>query len=161
MALVDGIFSSIPGPLISQFGVDATYIKKSENETYNPNTGKVSNSSVEIPVKIILQSIRSKEKDGMQDCDVKVILSAVELGEHYPKISDSIKYLQHGRLKTIDIMFIDDYRGDFPIMHLLIGKISKSEAVPAATPPTPVTPRLVTINGLNLTTLDGAYITPI
>lgn len=160
MALIDGIFSSIPGPLISQFGIDATYVKRSQNQTYNPNTGTVSSTSSEIQVKIIIQMLRSQEKEEMQESDVKIILSAVELGEYYPKVSDSIKYAQNGRMKFVDIISIDNYRGDLPIMHSLTGRVSRSEAIQVA-PPVAQAPRLITIDGASITTLDGSYLVPI
>ena len=128
MALVDSIFSSIPGPLINQFGISATYIKVSQSQTYDPNTGTVSSSFAEIPVKIIIQALKLQETEGKQESSVKIILSAAELGEYYPGIADSIRYTQNGRINTLEITSIESYRGDRPVMHTLIGKVSKSSS---------------------------------
>lgn len=124
MALVDGIFSSIPGPLISQFGINATYVKKSENETYNPNTGVVSGGSTEIAVKIIITQLTPEQRDSMQQSMVKILIAASSLGSYYPRITDSIKYLQDGRTRAAEITYIDDYRGDSPIMHIVTARLS-------------------------------------
>lgn len=124
MALIDGIFSSIPGPLISQFGIDATYVKASQNQTYNPNTGKVSGSSVEIAIKIVITELRPEEMGGMQDSMVKILIAGSSLGSYYPRITDSVKYQQDGRTRTAEIVKISDYRGDTPIMHSVVARLS-------------------------------------
>jgi hypothetical protein len=124
MSLVDNIFSSIPGPLIGRFGIDATYIKASQNQTYNPNTGIVSGSSAEIAVKVVITELTPKEKESMQESAIRILISASSLGSYYPRITDSIKYLQDGKTRTAEIMKIDSYRGDSPIMHSVVAKLS-------------------------------------
>jgi hypothetical protein len=134
MALTDGIFSSIPGPLISQFGINATYVKASQNETYNPNTGTVSGSSVEVPVKIVIADLKPEEMNGSmfqqngpnlyQQSTVKILIAASSLGSYYPRVTDSIKYSQDGKTRTAKIVAINSYRGDSPIMHSVIARLS-------------------------------------
>lgn len=124
MALIDGIFSSIPGPLIDQFGINATYIKKSQNETYNPNTGVVSGGSTEIPVKIVITELRPEERDAMQESMIRVLIAGSSLGSYYPRITDSIKYMQDGRARTAEIVSVMNYRGDSPIMHTVMARLS-------------------------------------
>lgn len=124
MALIDSIFSSIPGPLISQFGIDATYVKASQNQTYNPNTGKVSGSSAEIAVKIIITELVPQEMGGMQDSMIKILIAASSLGTYYPRITDSIRYQQDSKTRTAEIVKISDYRGDGPIMHSVVARLS-------------------------------------
>lgn len=134
MALTDGIFSSIPGPLISQFGINATYVKTSQNETYNPNTGTVSGSAVEVPVKIVIADLKPEEMNGSifqqnspnlyQQSTVKILIAASSLGSYYPRVTDSIKYSQDGKTRTAKIVAINSYRGDSPIMHSVIARLS-------------------------------------
>jgi hypothetical protein len=134
MALTDGIFSSIPGPLISQFGIDATYVKASQNETYNPNTGVVSGSTTEVLVKILITELKPEEMNGSffqqnspnlyQQSTVKILIAASSLGGYYPRITDSIKYSQDGIVRTAKIVSINNYRGDSPIMHSVIARLS-------------------------------------
>jgi hypothetical protein len=126
MALTDGIFSSIPGPLISQFGIDATYVKASQNETYNPNTGLVSGSASEIAIKIVITDLKPEEITNFasQQSTVKILIAASSLGSYYPKITDSIKYSQDGKTRTAEIVSISNYRGDSPIMHSVIARLS-------------------------------------
>ena len=134
MALTDGIFSSIPGPLISQFGINATYVKTSQNETYNPNTGTVSGSSVEVPVKIVIADLKPEEMNGSifqqnslnlyQQSTVKILIAASNLGSYYPRVTDSIKYSQDGKTRTAKIIMINSYRGDSPIMHSVVARLS-------------------------------------
>lgn len=125
MALTDSIFSSIPGPLISQFGINATYVKASQNQTYNPNTGTVSGSSTEIPVKIVITELKPEEMQGLyQQTDVKVLISADSLPNYFPQTTDSIKYLQGGVTRTAKIIGMFSYRGDNAIMHSVIARLS-------------------------------------
>lgn len=134
MALTDSIFSSIPGPLISQFGIDAVYVKASQNETYNPNTGVVSGVAVEIPVKIVIADIKPEEMSGLvfqqnspnlyQQSTVKILIAASSLGSYYPRITDSVKYAQDGVTRVAKIVAISSYRGDSPIMHSVVARLS-------------------------------------
>lgn len=134
MALTDGIFSSIPGPLISQFGINATYVKTSQNETYNPNTGTVSGSAVEVPVKIVIADLKPEEMNGSifqqnspnlyQQSTVRILIAASSLGSYYPRVTDSIKYSQDGKTRTAKIVAINSYRGNSPIMHSVIARLS-------------------------------------
>jgi hypothetical protein len=125
MALTDNIFSSIPGPLISQFGISATYIKASQNQTYNPNTGIVSGSSTEIPVKIIITELKPEEMQGFyQQTDVKILISADSLPGYFPQTTDSVKYLQNGTARTAKIIGMFSYRGDSAIMHSVVARLS-------------------------------------
>lgn len=123
MALVDRIFSSIPSPLISQFGIEAVYIKASSNPTYNPTTGTVSGIATEIPIKIVIAELKPEELQGLyQITDTKIIFAAKSLPNYYPQNSDSIRYLQGGVAKTVKVMPMKSYRGDNPIMHIVVGR---------------------------------------
>jgi hypothetical protein len=124
MALVDSIFSSIPGPLISQFGINATYVKASQNQTYNPETGTVMGYSSEIPIKIVISELKPEEMQGLyQQTDVKIIFAADALSGYYPQTTDSIKYLQNGSTRTAKIIGMFSYRGDNPIMHSVVARL--------------------------------------
>lgn len=126
MALVDDIFGSLPGPLITQFGINATYIKLSQNQTYNPETGIVSGYSQEIAIKaFIYNPTRGDLKGGTFDeIGVKILLSAQELGGYYPQKNDSIRYLENGKQRTAIIIGCDSSRGDNPIIHLVVARVS-------------------------------------
>jgi hypothetical protein len=124
MSLVDDIFSSIPGPLITQFGIDATYIKANASPTYNPTTGTVSGAATEIAVKIVISELKPEEMQGLyQQTDVKIIFAADTLSGYYPQTTDSIKYLQNGSTRTAKIIGMFSYRGDNPIMHSVVARL--------------------------------------
>jgi hypothetical protein len=125
MSLVDDIFASIPAPLISQFGIDATYIKASQNQTYNPETGTVSGVATEIPVKIVISELKPEEMQGLyQQTDVKIIIAASALSGYFPQTTDSIRYLQNGISRTAKIIGMFSYRGDNAIMHSVVARLS-------------------------------------
>lgn len=124
MSLVDNVFGGIPGPLIDQWGINATYVKVSQYQSYDPESGTVFGSNVEIAVKILIGNIESKESEGLdQKSKVKIILSAKYLNGYYPRITDSIRYLENGVERTAKICDIMNQRGDLPIMHTLIGDL--------------------------------------
>ena len=125
MSLVDDIFASIPAPLINQFGIDATYIKASRNQTYNPETGTVSGYATEIPIKISLSSLKPEEVQGLyQQTDVKILIAANSLSGYFPQTTDSVRYTQNGVQRTAKIIGIESYRGDNAIMHSVVARLS-------------------------------------
>ena len=125
MALVDDIFSSIPGPLISQFGISAVYIKTSAHQAYDPTSGTVLGISTEIPVKIVISALKPEEMQGLyQQTDVKIIISADSLSGYYPQTTDSIRYTQNGVARTAKIIGMESYRGDNAIMHSVVARLS-------------------------------------
>jgi len=125
MALVDDIFSSIPGPLISQFGISAVYIKASANQSYDPESGTVLGISTEIPVKIVVSALKPEEIQGLyQQTDVRIIISADSLSVYYPQTTDSIRYTQNGVARTAKIVGMESYRGDNAIMHSVVARLS-------------------------------------
>jgi hypothetical protein len=125
MSLVDDIFSLIPGPLITQFGIDATYIKANASPTYNPITGIVSGAATEIAVKIVISELKPEEMQGLyQQTDVKIIFAADALSGYYPQTTDSIRYVQNGVNRTAKIVGMYSYRGDSPIMHSVVARLS-------------------------------------
>jgi hypothetical protein len=125
MALVDNIFSSIPGPLISQFGISAVYIKTSAHQAYDPESGTVLGISTEIPVKIVVSALKPEEMQGLyQQTDVKIIISADSLSGYYPQTTDSIRYTQNGVARTAKIVGMESYRGDNAIMHSVVARLS-------------------------------------
>lgn len=125
MSLVDQVFGGIPGPLISQWGLSAVYLKASENQQYDPQTGTVLGCTEEIPIKIVPTQLRPEEVQGLyQMTDVKILISASSLGSYYPQTTDSVRYLQNGVERTAKIIGMMSYRGDNPILHVVVGRLS-------------------------------------
>lgn len=130
MSLVDEIFGSIPTPLIDQWGVDIVYIKTSENQSYDPISGTTLGVSVEIPARALISFPRPKDElraefDGFyQQGDLRFIIPASYLLGYYPKITDSIRYVEAGASRIAKIIRIRSYRGDNPIMHAVYGRAS-------------------------------------
>lgn len=135
MSLVDSIFSGIPGPLIAQFGISATYIKQQQVQEYDPVTGTFKGPidystgqpvlfDQEISIKAVITELESSEmKEGYQRTDVKILISANYLADYYPRISDSVKYMESGRERVAKIIDSIGYRGDNPIMYKLVGRL--------------------------------------
>jgi hypothetical protein len=124
MSLVDDIFGSIPGPLISQFGSSATYIKANSSPTYNATTGTVSGAATEISVKIVFAQLKPEEMQGLyQLTDMKFIIAASDLSGYFPRTTDSIRYTQSGVSRTAKIVGILSPRGDNAIMHSIVARV--------------------------------------
>lgn len=125
MSLVDQVFGGIPEPLISQWGFTATYIKQSQNQRYDPETGTVIGCSEEIPVKIVPMQLRPEEVQGLyQMTDVKILIAASSLGDYYPQTTDSIRYMQSGVQRTARIIGMMSYRGEQSILHVVVARLS-------------------------------------
>ena len=124
MALIDQIFGSIPAPLISEFGINATYVKASSNQTYDPETGTVLGSTTKIAIKAVITQLKPEELQGFyQRTDVKIIFAASPLSGYYPQTTDSIEYAQNNTTRIAKIIDILSYRGDNPIMHSVVARL--------------------------------------
>ena len=126
MSLVDDVFGSIPTPLIDQWGVDAVYIKVSEHQAYDVESGEILGIPVEIPARVLISYPKPKsELDGFyQQGEIKFLIPASYLGNYYPKTTDSIRYTEAGISRTARIFSVKPYRGDNPIMHTVFGRTS-------------------------------------
>jgi hypothetical protein len=121
MSLVDATFAALPAPLLQDWGIDATYVKASTSATYNPITGAVQGSTQSVPVRALITQIKPEEFDSTyQTTDVKMLLGNSELGNYTPSIRDTIQYQQDGTTRTGRIINVKTYRGDSPILHVLI-----------------------------------------
>lgn len=87
-------------------------------------TGTVVGAATEVAVKIVITDLKPEEVNDAQQAMVKIILAATSLGSYYPRISDSIKYSQDGRMRVAEIVSINNYRGDSPIMHSVVARLS-------------------------------------
>lgn len=125
MSLVDDVFGSLPAPLIDQWGIPAIYIKASQHQNYDPESGTVLGVNTEIPVRVLITKIELKQCEGLyQQRMVKIMIAASYFDGYYPKSTDSIRYTEDGVQRTAKICDQKQYRGDNPIMHILIGEVS-------------------------------------
>lgn len=125
MSLVDDVFGSLPAPLIDQWGISAVYIKASQHQNYDPESGTVLGVNAEIPIRTVITKIEAKQREGFyQQRMVKFMVPASYFNGYYPKSTDSIRYTEDGVQRTAKICDQKQYRGDSPIMHILIGEVS-------------------------------------
>lgn len=123
MSLIDTTFAPIPGPLLSDWGSNITYIKSAETETYNPTTGQVYGAETSVTVRAIITQVNPEEFDSTyQTTDLKLIIGNTELGAYIPSIRDRIEYTENSTTKTARIINIKTIRGDSPIYHTLIAR---------------------------------------
>lgn len=123
MSLVDTTFSGIPPQLINEWGQSITYIKSAGPCTYDPTTGTVEGSDVSVALKAVITRLNPRENEGLyQTTDIKMYVSAAELGSYYPSEADRVQYQQDGQTREAKILSITSYRGDNPILHVLIAR---------------------------------------
>jgi len=121
MGLIDTTFAPLPTAILADWGQDITYIKTTTPRTYDPTTGTVTGADTNVTVKGVILRLTPRESEGLyQSTDVKVIIGSSELGTYYPTEADRIQYTQAGVTREAKIINITTYRGDNPVMHVLI-----------------------------------------
>lgn len=123
MSLIDTTFAPIPGPLLTDWGSNVTYIKAATTETYSPVTGLVSGAETSLTVRAIITQVNPEEfASTYQTTDLKLIIGNTELGAYVPSIRDRIQYTENSTTKTARIINVKTVRGDSPIYHTLIAR---------------------------------------
>ena len=123
MGLIDDVFAPVPTSVLADWGQNITYIKTTTPRTYNPTTGAVTGADTNVTVKAVITRLNPRESEGLyQTTDLKVIIGTSELGTYYPTEADRIQYTQDGVTREAKIINITSYRGDNPVMHVLIAR---------------------------------------
>jgi len=123
MGLIDTTFASIPTSILADWGQNLTYIKTTTPRTYDPTTGTVTGADTNVTVKGVILRLTPRESEGLyQSTDVKIIIGSSELGTYYPTEADRIQYSQDGATREAKIINIATYRGDNPVMHVIIAR---------------------------------------
>jgi hypothetical protein len=115
---IDDVFGKLPGPLITKWGQEMTFVRVSGTGTYNQTTGVVSPNETNIPVKAIITQVLPTEVDGvLQISDTKILIDAAQLGTTYIKTSDKFVYKAEGKDVTASVVRVTTTRGDEPIFY--------------------------------------------
>ena len=123
MGLIDTTFAPIPTSVLNDWGQTITYIKTTTPRTYDPTTGAVTGADTTVQVKAVITRLNPRESEGLyQTTDLKVIIGTAELGTYYPTEADRIQYTQDSVTREAKIIAITSYRGDNPVMHVLIAR---------------------------------------
>lgn len=121
MALIDDVFKSIPTSVLADWGQSITFIKTTTPRSYDPATGNVTGADTTVTVQGLIASVSAREAEGLyQTTDLKVTIGAAELDAYYPTEADRIQYTQAGATREAKILNVTTYRGDKPVMHVLI-----------------------------------------
>ena len=123
MGLIDTTFAPIPTSVLNDWGQTITYIKTTTPRTYDPTTGAVTGADTNVTLKAVITRINPRESEGLyQTTDLKVIIGTAELGTYDPTEADRIQYTQDSVTREAKIIAITSYRGDNPVMHVLIAR---------------------------------------
>jgi hypothetical protein len=123
MGLIDDTFAPIPTSVLADWGQNITYIKTVTPRTYDPTTGNVTGADATVTVKAVITRVTPRESEGLyQATDVKFIFGSNELGTYYPTEADRIQYTQAGVTREAKILNVNTYRGDAPVLHIVIAR---------------------------------------
>ena len=123
MGLIDTTFAPIPTSVLNDWGQTITYIKTTTPRTYDPTTGAITGSDTPVTVRAVITRVNPRESEGLyQTTDLKIIIGVAELGTYYPTDADRVQYPQNGVTREAKIVAITSYRGDNPVMHVLIAR---------------------------------------
>ncbi|MCE2839197.1 MAG: hypothetical protein LW834_19975 [Cyanobium sp. 49614_E6] len=123
MSRVDTVFGPIPGPMIQEWGLDATFVTSGAPGTYDPATGKILDTSTRTPVKVVITKINPQEYQGLyQATDVKIFIDPAQLGGHYITTADSFEYQQAGTTIHAKVINPVTFRGDNPVLFACVAR---------------------------------------
>ena len=123
MSKVDDVFGVIPGPLIQEWGFDATFVTSGAPGDYDPATGTVDDTSTRTPVKVVITKINPEEYQGLyQATDVKIFIDPAQIGGHYITTADSFEYQQAGATIHAKVINPVTFRGDNPVLFACVAR---------------------------------------
>jgi len=121
MGLIDTTFASIPPSLLADWGLTISYLKTATPRTYDPVTGSINGADTAVSVRAVITRLNPREAEGLyQVTDLRVIIGSSELGNYYPTEADRIQYTAAGATREAKIINVTTYRGDEPVMHVLV-----------------------------------------
>ena len=84
MSKADSVFGPLAGPLVQEWGSTCKFVKVNDPGTYNPQTGKVTNTETEFNVKAVMLELEPQEYEGVfQQSDFKLIIDPGQVGGGY------------------------------------------------------------------------------
>ena len=123
MSKVDDVFSSIPGPLIQEWGQAVTFVRKTGSGTYDMTTGQVAVSETRIPVKAVVTKVNPKEEGGVyQSTDLKILVDPAQLGGVAITTQDHWEFPTGAKTQTAKVIDVAIYRGDNPVFFVCIAR---------------------------------------
>ena len=116
MSKADSVFGPLAGPLVQEWGSSCKFVRVNDPGTYNPQTGKVTNTETEFNVKAVMLEIEPQEYEGVfQQTDFKLIIDPGQVGGGYITTADRFIVPFPSCDKTCKVIDVVTYRGDKPI----------------------------------------------
>ena len=123
MSKVDQVFGPIPGPLIAEWGMAATFVAVTGSGTYDDVTGTITPTQTRTPVKVVITKINPEEFQGLyQSTDVKIFIDPAQIANHYITTADSFEYQQAGTIVHAKVINPVTYRGDSPVVFACVAR---------------------------------------
>ena len=116
MSKADDVFGPLAGPLVQEWGSSCQYIRVADPGTYDPTTGKISNTETAFNIKAVLLELEPLEKEGIyQQSDFKLIVDPGQVGGGYITTADRFVVPFPSGNKNCKVIDVVTYRGDKPI----------------------------------------------
>ena len=116
MSKADDVFGPLAGPLVQEWGSSCQYIRVADPGTYDPTTGKISNTETTFNIKAVLLELEPQEYEGVfQQSDFKLIVDPGQVGGGYITTADRFVVPFPSGNKNCKVIDIVTYRGDKPI----------------------------------------------
>ena len=116
MSKADDVFGPLAGPLVQEWGSSCQYIRVADPGTYDPTTGKISNTETTFNIKAVLLELEPQEYEGVfQQSDFKLIVDPGQVGGGYITTADRFVVPFPSGDKNCKIIDVVTYRGDKPI----------------------------------------------
>ena len=116
MSKADDVFGPLAGPLVQEWGSSCQYIRVADPGTYDPTTGKISNTETTFNIKAVLLELEPQEYEGVfQQSDFKLIVDPGQVGGGYITTADRFVVPFPSGNKNCKVIDVVTYRGDKPI----------------------------------------------
>ena len=116
MSKADDVFGPLAGPLVQEWGSSCQYIRVADPGTYDPTTGKISNTETTFNIKAVLLELEPQEYEGVfQQSDFKLIVDPGQVGGGYINTADRFVVPFPSGNKNCKVVDVVTYRGDKPI----------------------------------------------
>jgi hypothetical protein len=123
MSKIDTVFGPIPGPLIAEWGQNATFVAVTGSGTLDPDTGDITPSETRTAVKVVITKVNPEEYAGLyQASDVTIYLDPGQIGGHYISTADRFEYQQAGRTIHAKVINPVTFRGDNPVLFACVAR---------------------------------------
>ena len=124
MSKVDTVFGGLAPPLIKEWGQPVVYIRSTPTGTYDPVTGRVTQTKTRIPVSAVIATVSPSEYQGLyQSTDIKIIPDPAPIRPGSITEEDSFERPKAtGGVRTAKVIDVKELGGELPALFVVIAR---------------------------------------